>query len=303
MLFRVRGSALSQAGPRIALFTAISVLFTSLALGFGIAKYSLTVTPFTIIGLALSIFLGFRNNAAYDRFWEARKLWGSMVNTSRSFAREVLVCVGANPEGDADPMLVRKFQEDLIRRMIAYVHALRHLLRGTDPREDLLRFLPDEELQALAVRKNVPIALLEDIGLRLRNARCDGWLTDYQFGGLQQTLAAVTDVQGACERIRNTPIPFAYTVLTHRLVAFYCLFLPFGIIDTAGWLTPLVILLVSHALFGLDEIGNEIEEPFGNGPHHLPLAALCRTIEINLLQSIEEQEVPAFLEPVDGVLL
>jgi putative membrane protein len=120
---------------------------------------------------------------------------------------------------------------------------------------------------------------------------------------LERRLSNTTDIQGGCERIKGTPIPFAYSVLIHRIVALYCLLLPFGLVQTVGWLTPVVVALIAYAFFGLDEIGDEIEDPFSTQPQDLPLTALCRTIEVNLLQAIGEQEVPPFMEPVDDVLV
>jgi putative membrane protein len=117
----------------------------------------------------------------------------------------------------------------------------------------------------------------------------------------EASLSELTNIQGACERIKNTPIPFAYTVFIHRIVAAYCLFLPLGVVGDIHYMTPLVVLLISYAFFGLDELGDEIEDPFGTDLNDLPLAALSRAIEINLRQLIEEKEVPEFHQPIDGV--
>ena len=301
MLFLYRGSVLRRTLPRILFFTAFSIIVTAIEVVYELAKYSLTIEPFTIIGLAIGIFLGFRNNAAYDRYWEGRKLWGHMVNASRSFARQVLLFVGDGESPATGEM--REYQDDLVRRMIAYVHALRHHLRDSDPMPDLEQFLSPDDLEDLREQVNIPVAILQGIGVRLRQAWQDGLISEYHLPVLEGTLTTVTDIQGGCERIKNTPIPFPYTVLTHRLVAFYCFFLPFGLIETVRWLTPVVVMLISHAFFGLDEIGDEIEDPFGTESQHLPLETLCRMIEVNLLQAIEEREIPPLLKPVDGVLL
>lgn len=301
MLFLYRGSVLRRTLPRILFFTGFSIIVTATEVVYELAKYSLTIEPFTIIGLAIGIFLGFRNNAAYDRYWEGRRLWGHMVNASRSFSRQVLLFVG---DGESPATgEIRKFQDDLVRQMIAYVHALRHHLRDSNPMPDLERFLSPEHVHELREQANVPVAILHGIGVRLRQAWQDGWISEYHLPALEGTLTTVTDIQGGCERIKNTPIPFPYTVLTHRLVAFYCFFLPFGLIETVRWLTPVVVMLISQAFFGLDAIGDEIEDPFGTEPQHLPLEALCRMIEVNLLQAIDEREVPALMTPVNGVLL
>lgn len=302
MLFQIRGTVLARTFPRIAAATGFAVVVTFVELKTPLESYSLTVTPFTLIGTALAIILGFRTNAAYDRFWEGRKLWGQMVNSARSFAREVLTLIDVPDEHDADRLDVRTFQHNLIHRMIAYTHALRYHLRGGAPFDEIARHLPGEEVAKLQAEKNVPNAILLEIGRRLHVARKHHWISDYHLGIFERTLTDITNLQGGCERIKNTPIPFGYTLLIHRIVAFYCFFLPFGIVKTVGWLTPVVVALISHAFFGLDDIGDEIESPFGTEPQHLPLTALCRTIEVNLLQSIDADEVPEMMMPVAGIL-
>ncbi len=303
LLFSVHGSSITRTFPRILMITAVSVLVTVIEMRYGIDDfYSLTPTPFMLIGVALGIFLGFRNNAAYDRYWEARKHWGQLVNTSRSLARQMHVLIGPRIDGVGDASAVRQFQEDFVERTIAFGHALRHHLRDSDPFDDLGRFLSEPELEFLRTQKNVPTGLLQDMGLRLRTAWKDGWISDYHLPVLEASLTSLTDILGACERIKNTPIPFSYTVLTHRIVAFYCFALPFGLVRTVVELTPVVVFLIAHAFFGLDEIGDEVEEPFGTDPSDLPLTTLCRTIEVNLLQAIGRSNVPELLQPVKGIL-
>lgn len=306
MLFSFRGSSLTRTLPRIGFITLLSIIVTWLELHYQVEEYTLTATPFTLIGLSLGIFLGFRNNAAYDRFWEGRKLWGQLVNSSRSFARQVLTLMRPHPSQSPPGAIGREdveaFQHALVRQAIAFTHALRHQLRDTDPFEELSRLLPAEEVADLRLYRNVPFAISMQMSLQLRHAWDRGWISAFHLPVIEQTLAILTDIQGGCERIKNTPIPWAYTVLLHRLVAFYCLFLPFGIVSTAGWMTPIVVLLISHAFFGLDEIGDELEQPFGIEPQDLPLNAISRAIEVNLLQAIREPNIPEMVEPVDGVL-
>ena len=299
MLFSVHGTSLTRTLPRILLFTGFSLVITVLEVLLHIDTYSLTVTPFALIGVALSIFLGFRNNAAYDRYWEGRKLWGSLVNVSRSFARQTTTFVFA--EGADDELT--DFHCEIVYRTIAYVHSLRHHLRDSSPYDDLKLFLPEDDLRNLDAQKNVPLFILRRIGERIRWAWQQGWIDRFHLSILEDSLTRMTDIQGACERIKNTPIPYAYTILIHRIVAFYCLTLPFGIFTTVGVLTPVVVFSVSHAFLGLEEIGDEIEDPFGTAPEQLPLAALCRTIEVNLRQHLDESPVPELLQPVDDVLV
>lgn len=299
MLFSVHGTSLTRTLPRILLFTAFSIVITILEVSLQIKTFSLTVTPFVLIGVALSIFLGFRNNAAYDRYWEGRKLWGSLVNVSRSFARQTTNLVVA--EGDGDELM--DFHREIVYRTIAYVHALRHHLRDSSPHDDLESFLPEDDLRNVDSQKNVPLFILRRIGERIRWAWQQGWIDRFHLSILEDSLTRMTDIQGACERIKNTPIPYAYTILIHRIVAFYCFTLPFGIFTTVGLLTPVVVFSVSHAFLGLEEIGDEIEDPFGTAPEQLPLTALCRTIEVNLRQHLDESPVPELLQPVDDVLV
>jgi putative membrane protein len=298
MLFSLRGTSLTRTLPRILGITVFSFVITVLESYFGIEIYSLTVTPFALIGVALGIFLGFRNNAAYDRYWEGRKLWGNLVNVSRSYARQVTNFIVS----DGNDHRLGDFHREIVYRTIAFVYALRHHLRDTSPRDDLESFLPQEDLERLENQKNIPLFILRTMGERTRWAWEQGWIDKFHLGILEESLTRMTDIQGACERIKNTPIPFPYTVLIHRIVAFYCFTLPFGILSTVGVLTPVVVFLISHAFLGLDEIGDEIEDPFGIEPQHLPLTTLCRTIEVNLLQHIDESCVPDLLQPVDDVL-
>lgn len=314
LIFTYQGSSLTHTWRRIAAVTSLSVLVTvaweAVTLGWFVAPYTvpinLTTTPFSLVGVALGIFLGFRNNASYDRFWEGRKLWGALVNTSRNFTRQLLTLVTLpGPESEAEEQdldALRTWRREMVYRTAGYVHAVRHHLRGTEPFEDLADFIPAAEVEALKSLKNVPLGLQMTLGRRIQWAWKRGWVHDLHVPNLDRQLDEFLNIQGGCERIKATPIPFTYTVLIHRIVFFYCVLLPFGIVSTVGVLTPLVVFMISHAFFGLDDIGDEIEEPFGMEPNDLPLAAISRMIEVNLKQSIEDEAVPPLLEPVDELL-
>lgn len=296
------GFALPRIWTRTLIVTAISVVVTVLYEKVTIAHVSMTSTPFALSGFALGIYLGFRNNTAYDRFWEARKLWGALVNTSRSFTRQVLtVLVAGTAE---EPAALRALQVELVHLAIAFVVALRHHLRDHAPWESLEKVLPAAtvaELRADAADGNVPLAVLARLGGRVADARRRGFLDVLHVPVLESSLVALTDIQGACERIKTTPIPYSYTVLMHRLVAIYCGLLPLGLTDTIGWATPVVVLLMSYTFFGLDAIGDEVEQPFGLDVNDLPLDAITRTIERNLRQRLGE-ELPPALAPQNGIL-
>jgi len=286
--------------PRVLATTLLATLVTYVHHETQLADWSMTPVPFTLLGLPLGIFLGFRNTASYDRFWEGRKLWGSLVNTTRSFTRQVLTLT--DPSGAMTAPLLRDQQVRIVRKVIAYSHALRMSLRDEKPWETLAKYLAPESVAALQVEKNVPYGILQQIAVSIRDLRVCGSVHPMHAPVFEQSLTHFTDIQGGCERISNTPIPFSYAVVIHRIVALYCILLPLGIADTVKMLTPAVVVFVSYALFTLDAIGDELEDPFGLDVNDLPLRAICVTIETNLLQRIGETELPPPAVPVRGVL-
>ncbi len=301
MVFSLRGSSLSTTWPRILAVTAFAASITWLEKVADIKGYSLTITPFTLIGLAMAIFLGFRNNESYARFWEGRTLWGRLVNVSRSFARQSLTLIVAKSGDDSDE--VKAVQHRIVRITIAYVHAFRHHLRDSDPTKELTQYLSDEERAQLLRHRNKPIAILQQLGVVVQEAWQAGHIHDLHVPVLEQSLTEMTGVQGGCERIKGTPIPYTYNVLIHRIVAVYCFALPFGLLESVGVLTPVVVCLISYAFFGLDAIGDDVAQPFEKDENDLPLDAISRNIEINLLQLLGEEDLPEPIQPVDGVLL
>lgn len=294
----LRGSILPTIWKSLLVTTVLAVLVTIFDRQDGGLRYTLSPIPFTLMGLPLAIFLGFRNNAAYDRYWEGRKQWGELVGRSRSLARQCLSMIDDEPEGADDAPRAR-----MVRRAVAYAHALRHHLRRSDPDADLAPWLDAAELARVRAMPNPPQALMlemgHDLGRCLRARRIDPNMAI----GIDETLTAMTGVATACERLRGTPIPFSYTLLLHRTAYLYCFLLPFGLIGAVGLLTPVVTAIVAYTFFGLDALGDEIEEPFGMQDHDLPLEAMCRTIEIDLRAALGEQDLPVPLQPVDFRLI
>lgn len=298
-----RGTAITRIWPRLLFVTVLASIETALHMNGYWTVHGLTVVPFSLVAVALGIFLGFRNNTSYDRFWEGRKLWGQLTNTTRSLARQVQVLVGPHDEATGTTAEAVVIHRELIHRVIAYVHALRLHLRDQDDLDALAGLVPEAERQALRGQANRPLAILNTLGGRVRDLWCQGHLDPLHVPVLEGTLFMLTDIQGGCERIKSTPIPSSYTVLIHRIVAIYVFALPFGLVDTIGMLTPLVVAFIGYAFFGLDAVGEEIEDPFGTDINDLPLSTLSRGIEINLRQALGETDVPEPLRPVDGVLL
>ncbi|MFN8612027.1 MAG: bestrophin family ion channel [Vulcanimicrobiota bacterium] len=297
-LLSVKDTALGECGPRIAFATVIAAAVTWIEHRYGVGVLDLTPLPFSLIGVAIGIFLGFRGKTAYDRFWEGRVLWGGLVNNCRSATRQILTLLQAPPEEEAE---LRRVQQRAVYLLIAYAHALRHHLRASQPWDDLTPLVSAEDLEGFRSQKNVPLAILHKLATGLAGARARGWIHDLHLPAADNILSELTNIQGGCERIKNTPVPYAYGILSHRVVAAFCLCLPLGIVDDVKGYTPLVTAFVSYAFFSLDSLGAEIEEPFGTDPHDLPLSALCRTIEINLRQLLGETDLPEPWPVVDCI--
>jgi len=301
LFFILKGSILHRVLIPLAGTTLTAIVVTWLHGELLNHKITVTTIPFSLIGIALAIFLGFRNSAAYDRFWEARKLWGDFIYRSRSLARQVLALVKGEGAARAANGLA-DVRVRLVYRGVALAHVLRHYLRGTFVADDIRPFLAADEWTALQASANHPDFLLHRFGDDLRLCLAEGRIDSIQATALDQTLTAFAGAIAGCERIKGTPIPFAYSLLLHRTAYLYCFLLPFGLVDVLGFMTPLVVAFVAYAFFGLDAVGDEIEQPFGQGYNDLPLDAMCRTIEINLRESIGDTDIPPPLEAVDYCL-
>lgn len=265
---------------------------------------SLADLPLAMIGGALSVFLAFRNNSAYDRWWEARTLWGSLVNTSRTFARQVLTLVDPDPaaaegvrDGESGALVSRGTLVDL---QIAYVHVLRCHLRKQNPFPELEKTLDAQLVAYLRKQRNVPAGMLLIKGRILRELFDRGRLDAFRLTAIDRSLTDLCNVQGACERIKNTPLPRQYDYFPRLLVNVYCLLLPFGLVAGMGMLTPIASTLISFIFISLDTIGRDIEDPFENTVHDTPMSTLARMIEINLRQNLGQREVPTDVRPVEG---
>lgn len=304
LFFVLRGSVLTRIrGVLLAnILLAIVVTLAHRALASHNAVLVSTV-PFTLMGLPLAIFLGFRNSACYDRYWEARKLWGELLLRSRNLARQVLHLVDP-PAPVADAHDLADLRVRVLLRAVAFCVSLKALLRDRPTDESGLDgLLLPAELEALATARNRPAALMMAMGADLARCRQEGGLDSQRAVQIDTTLSAMTAAAASCERIKNTPLPFSYTLLLHRTAYLYCFLLPFGLVDTLGLMTPLVVAIVAYTFFGLDALGDEIEEPFGTQANDLALDAICRGIEIDLRQALSDPRPPPALAPVDYLLL
>ena len=225
-------------------------------------------TAHVLIGGVLSLLLVFRTNASYDRFWEGRKLWGALVNDCRNTARMSVAWLAA------DARLVQVITE----WVAAYPWSVMHRLQGTRGLSAQPLYLDPAEVSAVIAAPHPPLAVARHLSQLFLKAKNSGLISDIQLVALDANLQRLLDYLGGCERIQNTPLPFAYMVHLRRALIVYCFSLPFALLDKYGWATPVIVLIASYIMFGVEEIGVEIENPFGSDENDLPLANLCEMI-------------------------
>ncbi|MBM7404954.1 MULTISPECIES: bestrophin family ion channel [Sphingomonas] len=261
-----------------------------------ISPFRAPALPLTLFGTALALFLGFRVNSAYQRWWEGRVLWGAMINASRSLARGSMAFLPIDDIGPA-----RELKRSIVLRHIAYVHGLRCQLRRQDPAPEVLRFLSPTEAADPLSRTNVANGLLDGTGRRIARAMREGWIDTIQQTQLESILVDIANAQGGMERIKNTPLPNQYRFLPTLFARLFCILLPIGLVESLGWATPIGSSLAGLMFLTVLHIGDDLVDPFADTIHDVPMTAMCRTIEIDLLQAIGDAAPPP-LQPEKGVL-
>ncbi|UYY77128.1 bestrophin family protein [Sphingomonas sp. R1] len=234
--------------------------------------------PLTLFGTVLALFLGFRSNSAYQRWWEGRGLWGLMINASRNLARAARNYL---PEGEAVDM-----KRTIVLRQIAYVNALRCQLRRQPVDQEVLRFLSKGEADFALARTNIANGIVDGTGRRIEIARAKGWIDSIQQSSMERVLIDIANAQGGMERLKNTPLPVQYRLVPTLFTHIFCVLLPIGLVETLGIATPLGSTVAGLMFLAALAIGDDLVDPFANTVHDLPLCAMCRTIEIDLLQAI-----------------
>lgn len=277
-------------GPHLGVLLAYDVAVTCLYV-FGWQWASLGNLPLPLLGSAIALIVTFRNNAAYDRWWEARGLWGQVVNNSRSFARGLLTLTD-------DAVL----QARLVRCQIAYVLALRCSLLGLPPWDIVAKYLAPGVPGEMRAASNVPTAIQNAMGRDLARARRSGSVDSLGAAALDRTLTDLANAQGGLERIKKTPLPRQYNQFPRVFVGVYCLLLPIGLVHDLEYLTPIGSTVVGFMFLALDRIGRDLEDPFEGTLHDVPLQAIVRTIEIDLLQALDDRNLPEPVGERDGVL-
>ncbi|MDA8515550.1 bestrophin family protein [Citrobacter sp. Igbk 16] len=282
LIFVWHGSVLSKIFSRLLLNFLLSIAVIIMLPWYTMLGIKFTLAPFSILGVAIAIFLGFRNNACYSRYVEARHLWGQLMIASRSLLREVKTTLPDDAE-----------LGQFVRLQIAFAHCLRMTLRRQPQAEPLTKYLSESDLQTVFASQSPANRILLLMGEWLAVRRRNGQLSDILFHSLNNRLNDMSAVLAGCERIANTPVPFAYTLILHRTVYLFCIMLPFALVVDLHYMTPFISVLISYTFISLDTLAEELEDPFGTENNDLPLDAICNAIEIDLLQMNDETAVPA----------
>lgn len=282
LFFMLRGTIVARIWPQI---LGVGLLAAVVVAAHQLAPHlvpGLNPQPFSLIGITLSVFLSFRNSSCYDRWWEARKLWGQIIQTAHDLVRQTAI-LGDAPERKA-----------IIHAMIDLGHAA-----VTQQR----RLSAEQAQGKIGRRGHTPNAIMTEITLTIAALLRQHRLEPIEAHGLNESVNRLSQAIVSCERLANTPLPFAYTLLLHRTAYLFCFLLPFGFADSLGWFTPLASAIVAYTFFGLDALGEELEEPFGLAPNDLPIAAYATMIEIALKTALGEPDVPPMPQPQDHILI
>lgn len=264
--------------------------------------------PLGTLGAAVAIFVAFRNNASYARWWEARTLWGGIHNSARILARQVVASTDnalATGAGGT-PATVTAYRAEQVRRVIAFAHATRLTLRATDDWSDVVRFLPPAEHGPLLAAANKPNLILQRLGVRLKDGVREQIVGQFDPITLEPNLAALNTALASAERIKHTPTPRQYDYFTRLAVLAFAVLLPFGLLSVLprnqDVLVPVLAVVVAGVFVILERVGAVVDAPFEGTTTDVPMTAICRAIERDLLEQLGETELPPPVEPVDGYL-
>lgn len=297
--------------------------------------------PVSIIGTAVAFYLGFKNNSAYDRMWEARKIWGAIVNSSRAWATYVVTYVTDDRLDNKDASKLHEIRQRLIYRHIAWLYALRGQLLKTSPWEhtnlpglvgnyarrirqdfgvglvedDVTKFelkllLPDEEHDRMLGYKNTATQIINQQGVDLRELEKEGYIDNFRHVELNKVLYDFYEHQGKCERIKKFPLPRQYASISRYFVTFFILLLPFSMVSTfteigshGHWLSIPFTAIVCFVYVVMEIVGDYSENPFSGMAYDIPMLSLCRTIEIDLREVLGETDLPPAIEAKKNILM
>ncbi|RAI88405.1 bestrophin family protein [Algoriphagus yeomjeoni] len=288
--------------------------------------FSLPWQPISVIGIAVAFFLGFKNNSSYDRTWEARKIWGAIVNDSRTFATAILSL--------PNPDLPKEERKKIIYRHLAWLLALKHVMRKEKtwehnlPVEKLVfipgfikeyydgifaeieKYLSEEELTTIRDNSNIPSQLLKIQSKEIAELKEKGFISDYKQVWIHQIISNFYTHQGMSERIKNFPFPRQYASTGLWITYIFCALIPFGLLDIFAqstalhyWLTIPFSAIIIWTFFVVDRIGDYSENPFEGGYNDVPISSISRAIEIDLLEMLDEENIPGPYQSENGFLM
>ncbi len=322
---------LSFAWKPLLIFFCYACIVVSLYEFAGMHFLALPFTPIGLVGTAVAFYVGFKNNSSYERLWEARKIWGSVVNLSRSFAVYILDYL--QPSETMTLEQLREHQQILVHRQLAYINALRIQLRQRqiweikdDPfttivkeqtgfvnqnlLQEIKHFLHDDEAKTLNDKNNTATHIMHKQSEHINYLASMGCLDNYKQVELGRMIAMYYDQQGACERIKTYPFPRQYAHFSEAFVWMLAMILPFGLLGELTkfggpivWMVVPMSVVVSWIFYVMELIGDRSENPFENGVNDIPMSAICRTIEIDLREMLAEKEIPPRLLPVKNILM
>ncbi len=271
--------------------TTIVVLYSN----FHFTRISIPLAVPAILGTVISLLLGFRSNQAYDRWWEARHIWGSIVNDSRTLTRQLLCFTEVEYEGDA----IQHMRERFVKRQMAWCHSLSKHLRRLNTAEGLDRYISRRDKEFVSHYSNVPLAMLDLQARDLNKALELGWLNPYQQVELDRTLGRLCDAMGKCERIKNTIFPVTYSTYIHFSLLLFIGLLPFAVIQYFGIVEIPVVVAIASCFLLIEKMAIHLQDPFENKPTDTPMTTISRQIEKDLRQMLKDQELPEEMEQQD----
>jgi putative membrane protein len=289
-----RGSVIHRILPQMIAVTGLTLVLVALHRS-GWAQIP-TIAPLglSVIGATLSIFAAFRNSASYERWWEARKVAGQIVVEARSLARQAQNYIAAAPGDDVSRRVAL--------RCIVFMQVTRDFLRDRSIGEAAAPYLSSEEHAALVASRNPANRLLSSFSADIAAAAAASRLSPQMARTLEDRVVGLTLAYGMLERTKVTPMPFAYTLAIRRITYLFCFLLPFGLTDLASYWAPLLIVIISYIFFGLDALADDLEAPFADTFMVVPLDAMVRVVEINVLESLGEKDLPEPIRPKNFVL-
>ncbi len=263
----------------ILVITLYTILIAFAYSNYHAVRISIPLAIPAVLGTVISLLLGFRSNQAYDRWWEARHIWGAIVNDSRTLARQIMSFTYNNYHSEE----VQAFRENMIRRQIAWNFSLGNHLRKEDARKSLEKYLSPEELEKIKNFEHVPSALSDQMGADLRLALEKGWINSFQQVEIDRTLSRLCESMGKCERIKNTVFPSTYSLYIHLSLMLFIGLLPFAVIEYFGFIEIPLVVAFSACFLLIEKMAIHLQDPFENKPTDTPMTTIAEGVEKNLL--------------------